>query len=153
MQSIKQWRTPSDRAHNQDSISIYWSIDSTRCLAAFQFTRLYITRPHKQVHKAGARAQVHTCTPLLFFFSFPFLSPPHAHGCAHRQDWLAYFTQRWGKCSITEMSRCFKEEICIGVQRQLMKCDLDFFFFPPIFLALEYKKMPGQGKSSKDRES
>ncbi len=27
------------------------------------------------------------------------------------------------------MSRCFKEEICFSAQQQLMKCDLEFFFF------------------------
>lgn len=112
MQSIKQWHTPPDRAHNQHCISIYWSIDRP-ILTLLQFTRLYITLIHKR-YQAGAQAQIHT----------HFISLWHTHG----QDWLAYFTRRGEKCPITEMSRCFKEEICFGTQQQLMKCDLEFFF-------------------------
>lgn len=46
------------------------------------------------------------------------------------------------------MSRCFKEEICFGTQQQLMKCDLEFFFFH-FFVASEI--MNGAGSGEKKR--
>lgn len=140
MQSIKQWHTPPDRAHNQHCISIHWSID-TPVPVLLQFIGLYITHTHVYTHtqkryQAAAQAQIHT----------PALYPPRAH--THRQDWLAYFTRRGEKCSITEMSRCFKEEICFGTQQQLMKCDLEFFFFH-FFVASEIMNGAGSGEKKK----
>ena len=118
MQSIKQWHTPPDRAHNQHSMSIYWSIDSP-IPTLLQFTRLYIKLAHKKVSGRCTGTNTHKL----------FTSLTHTRNRAHRRDWLAYFTRRGEKCSITEMSRCFKGEICFGTQQQLMKCDLEFFFF------------------------
>lgn len=79
MQSIKQWHTPSDRAHDQQSISISWPVDSP-FLILLLFTSLFITVDQNR-YEAGARS----CIP------------------------------RRGTCSITEMSRCFRNEICLCI--------------------------------------
>lgn len=83
-------------------------------------------------------AHTHTHTRIIIIL----LSPFHVHGRARRtlQTNISHpEIGGGGGDGITEMSRCFKEEICIGVRQQLWKYDLDFLFLP-IFLALAFEK-------------
>lgn len=79
MQSIKEWHTPSERAHDQQSISISSSVDSPFIILLL-FASLFIAVAQNK-YWAGAQS----CIP------------------------------RRRKCSITKMSRCFKNEICLCV--------------------------------------
>lgn len=102
---------------------------------------------HPVVQTGNGRSRAHTHKHRIYFY---FISSTCTQtlpsSISHPEIVCVCGVGVWGVYTISEMSRCFKEEICIGVRQQFQKYDLDSVLLP-IFLALAFEKKTKNARS------